>query len=66
MAAIVAAFMISSLSGLAMCPTSTPIGSRCSRQRELAQVANQSVDWIMLKPLRAEALREAMQHRPPP
>jgi len=34
-----------------------------TRDQELAQVANQSVDWIMLKPLRAEALREAMQQR---
>ena len=35
-----------------------------TRDQELAQVANQPVDWIILKPLRAEALREALRRRP--
>ncbi|HLF26439.1 MAG TPA: hypothetical protein VJG32_08885 [Anaerolineae bacterium] len=35
-----------------------------TRDQELAQVANQPLDWIILKPLRAEALQEAIQRRP--
>jgi len=37
-----------------------------TRDQELAQVADQPVEWIILKPLRAESLREAMQRRPLP
>lgn len=37
-----------------------------TRDQELAQVANQPLDWIILKPLRAEALREAIRRRPLP
>jgi len=37
-----------------------------TRDQELAQVANQPLDWIILKPLRAEALREALRRRPLP
>ncbi len=52
------------------CPEfeSTPIIAlaNSTRAQELAQVANQPLDWIILKPLRAEALREALQRRPLP
>ena len=37
-----------------------------TRDQELARVANQPVEWIILKPLRAESLREAIQRRPLP
>jgi len=52
------------------CPEfeSTPIIAlaNSTRAQELAQVANQPLDWIILKPLRAEALREALRRRPLP
>lgn len=35
-----------------------------TRDRELAQVADQPVEWIVFKPLRAESLREAIRRRP--
>ncbi len=46
----------------------TPIIALASstRDRELAQVADQPLDWIILKPLHAEALREAIRRRPLP
>ena len=46
----------------------TPIIALASstRDQELAQVANHPLDWIILKPLRAEALLEALQRRPLP
>ena len=46
--------------------TSAPIIALASstRDQELAQVAHQPVDWIILKPLRAEALLQALQRRP--
>ena len=37
-----------------------------TRNQELAQVANQPIEWIILKPLRAEALQEAIKRRPLP
>ena len=37
-----------------------------TRDQELAQVAEQPLDWIILKPLRAEALQEALRRRPLP
>jgi len=37
-----------------------------TRDQELAQVANHPLDWIILKPLHAEALREALRRRPLP
>ena len=49
---------------LASAPIIALAGS--TRDQELAQVANQPLDWIILKPLRAEALREAIRRRPLP
>jgi len=37
-----------------------------TRDQELAQVANHPIEWIILKPLRAEALQEANKRRPLP
>ncbi|MGH2592223.1 MAG: hypothetical protein ACRDGG_01780 [Anaerolineae bacterium] len=37
-----------------------------TRDQELAQVANHPIDQIVLKPLRAEALREVIRRRPLP
>jgi len=37
-----------------------------TRDQELAQVANHPIEWIILKPLRAEALQEAIKRRPLP
>jgi len=34
-----------------------------TRDQELARVAGQPAEWIILKPLRAESLREAIQRR---
>jgi CheY-like chemotaxis protein len=52
------------------CPEfeSTPIIAlaNSTRAQELAQVANQPLDWIILKPLRTETLREALRRRPLP
>jgi CheY-like chemotaxis protein len=52
------------------CPefAATPIIALASstRDQELAQVAQHPLDWIILKPLRAEALREALRRRPLP
>jgi DNA-binding response OmpR family regulator len=35
-----------------------------TRDQELAQVAQQPLDWIILKPLRAEVLQEAIRRKP--
>ena len=37
-----------------------------TRDQELARVASQPAEWIILKPLRAESLREAIQRKPLP
>jgi CheY-like chemotaxis protein len=37
-----------------------------TREQELARVAHQPKEWIILKPLRAESLREAIRRRPLP
>jgi len=44
----------------------TPVIAMASstRDQELAQVAHHPLEWIILKPLRAEALREAIRRRP--
>ena len=58
------------LRDLHTCPEfeSTPTIALASstREQELAQVADQPLDWIILKPLRAETLREAIRRRPLP
>ena len=37
-----------------------------TRDQELAQVAHHPADWIILKPLKADALREALRRKPLP
>jgi len=37
-----------------------------TRDQELAQAANPPFDWVLLKPLRAESLRELLQVKPLP